>query len=144
EGSGGRGGYRCRLFEGEISRLEREHVRSGQCVLGKGAVAGTEDFVAGLKLRHVRADCLDYPGDINTPNTRLGRAEAEADDAHQVGLARHHVPVTNMQASRMDPYEHVVEPDLRLVDLLKLEYVRRAVLVLHDRLHRRRLMVEIR
>ena len=124
EGSAGGGGYSCRLLEGEICRLEREHVLSGQCVLGKGAVAGTEDFVAGLELRHVLADRLDHPRDINTPNTHFGRAEAEADDAHQVGLPRHHVPVTDVEASRADPYEYVVEPDDRFVDLLELEDIR--------------------
>ena len=124
EGSAGGGRYGCRLLESEICRFASEHVLSGKCVLGKGAVAGTEDFVAGLELRHVLADRLDHPCDINTPNTRFGRAEPEADDAHQVGLPRHHVPVADMEASRVDPHEHVVEPDRRLVDLLEFEYVR--------------------
>ncbi len=144
EGSAGGGGYSCRALEGEICRLEREHVLSGKCVLGKGAGAGTEDLVAGLELRHVLADRLDHPCDINTPNTRFGRAEPEADDAHQVGLPGHNVPVTDVEACSVDPYEYVVEPDLRLVDLLELEYVRRAVAVLNDRLHRCRLSLELR
>ena len=79
-----------------------------QCVLGEGAVAGAEDLVARLELRHVLADRLDRPRDIHAPNASLGRAEPEAHDAHQVGLARHHVPVTDMDASRVNAHEHVV------------------------------------
>jgi len=108
----------------KICWLGREHVLAGKCVLRKGAVAGAKHFVAGVELRHVLADRLDHPCDIDTPNTRFGRAEAEADDAHQVGLARHHVPVTDVQARRADPYEHVVEPDDRFVDLLELQDIR--------------------
>jgi len=46
------------------------------------------------------------------------------------------VPVADVEASRADPYEYVVEPDDWFVDLLELEDIRGAVLVLNDRLHR--------
>src|SRR5205823_5564914 len=95
-----------------------------------------------LELRHVLADRLDDTGDINAPNTSLGRAESKANEAHQVGLARHHVPVTDVKAGRVNLDEHVVEPDLRLVDLLELEYARRAVAVLNNRPHRCRVTLE--
>ena len=42
----------------------RECVRSGTRVLGERAVAGAEDGVARLKLRHVLADRLDCARDI--------------------------------------------------------------------------------
>ena len=142
EASAGGGGYGSRLLEGKICWLGREHVLAGKCVLRKGAVAGAKHFVARLELRHVLADRLDDTGGINAPNTSLGRAESKTNEAHQIGLTRHHVPVTDVQAGRVNPDEHVVEPDLRLVDLLELEYVRRAVVVLDNRPHRCRVTLE--
>src|SRR6266566_2251045 len=38
------------------------------------------------ELRHLGTDRLDHARDIHAPNASLGRAESEADDAHQVGL----------------------------------------------------------
>src|SRR3982751_3225481 len=73
EGSKGGGGYGCRLLEGEIRRLEREHVLSGSCVLGEGAVARAEDLIVSLKAGDVLADRFDSPGDIHAPNTSLDR-----------------------------------------------------------------------
>ena len=78
----------------------------------------------GLKPRHVPANRLDGTGDIHASNASLGRAEPEAHDAHQAGLARHHVPVTDVDASRVNAEEHVVVVDLRLLDLLQPENVR--------------------
>ena len=116
EGGEGGGGHGGRLLEGEVRRLVRELVLSGTCVLGEGAVAGAEHVVASLKPRHVLADRLDRPRDIHAPNTSLGRAEPEAHDAQQVRQARHDVPVADMDASRVNAYEHVVVPDLGHVD----------------------------
>jgi hypothetical protein len=122
-GTRGRGDG-CRLLEGEVCRLRRELVCSSTCVVGKGAAADAEYLVARLKSRHGFADRLDGPRDIHTSNTRLGRAEPEAHDAHQAWLARHHVPVTDVHASRVNAQEHVVVADLRLLDLLEPENVR--------------------
>ena len=125
EGGAGGGGYGCRLLEGEVRRLERERVFSGGCVLGKGAVAGAEDLVAGLEPRHVLADRLDGAGDIHAPNTSLGCAEPEAHDAHQVRLPGHHVPVADVDAGRPDADEHVVVADRRACSICcELEHVR--------------------
>ena len=45
--------------------------------------------------------------------------------SHQVGQARHKVPVAaDMDASGMNAEEHVVVPELGLVDVPKLENVR--------------------
>jgi hypothetical protein len=73
--------------------------------------------VARLKPRHVLPNRLDRPRDIHTPNTSFGRAEPEAHDAHQVRLTCHDVPVADMHACRINAYEHVVFPDLGLVDV---------------------------
>ena len=75
-------------------------------------------------MQHVLADRLDHPCNINAPNTHFGCAEPEADDAHQVGFARHQMPVTNVHASGMHTDEHVVEPDFGPVDVPELENVR--------------------
>jgi hypothetical protein len=91
----------------------------GHIVLGEGAVAGAEYFVVRLKLRHVLANRLGLPRDIYAPNTSLGRAESVAYDAHQVRQARHEMPVADMDASRVNSYQHLIVLDHRLVDILE-------------------------
>ena len=67
---------------------------------------------------------LDRPRDVCAPNASLGRTESEAHNAHQVGLARHQVPVSDMDAGRTNAHQHVVLADHWLVDLLEVENVR--------------------
>src|SRR4051812_37681049 len=66
-----RGGYGCRLLEGEACRLGGELAPSGRRVLGEGAVGGAEFFVARLKPRHVFTDRLDRARDIHAPHASL-------------------------------------------------------------------------
>ena len=98
-------GFGVRRFALEFSTRGESTAVAPQ--VGDEALA--EDLVARLEPRHVLADRLDRARDIHAPNTSLGRAEPEAHDAQQAGLARHHVPVTDVEASRLDAYEHVVD-----------------------------------
>jgi len=93
---------RCCLLEGQVRRLGREHVFWGRCVLGEGAVTRAEDFVARLKARDVLADRHDRARDMRAPYTRPESAESEADNAHQLGFAGHQMPITDVDASRVN------------------------------------------
>ena len=93
-------------------------------VFGEGALTCTKYFVASLKLLYILADRLDLPRHIDATNTNLGHAEPEAHNAEHIGQARHDVPVTDMNASRMNTYPHVIISDYWLVNVSEFQYVR--------------------
>jgi hypothetical protein len=128
------GDGRC-LLEGEVRRLGREPVRAGARVLSEGAVAGAKHLVPRPKLGHALAHRLDAPGDIETANGILGRAEPEARDANQVGQPCHQVPDALVDPGCAHLEENLLVANGRLVDLLELQNVGRAVSVLDDCLH---------
>jgi hypothetical protein len=97
-------------------------------------MAGPEQLIARLKPRDISAHRLDPTRHILSPNTGLRRAEP-ADEADQVRLARHEVPVADEDARRVDADEHLVVADHRHVDVPEVQHVCRAVGVLDDRFH---------
>jgi hypothetical protein len=60
-GLAGQGDY-GRLFEGEVRRLGRQLALRSAGVLGEGALAGAEHFLAGLEPGHLVADRRHDPG----------------------------------------------------------------------------------
>jgi hypothetical protein len=129
-----RDGNRRRLLEGKGCRLERNLVGTSARVLSEGTVAGAEDLITRLKRRYILADRLDASGDI-APNAGLGFAQPEAHDSHQVRQASHEMPHTGIDASRVNAYQHLVVLNDWGIDVLELEDIGPAVLVLDDRLH---------
>ena len=131
-------GDRRRLLEGEVCRLAGEQSHLSDGILGEGAVTGAVDLVARLELGHVSADGLDRAGQTPARVERLGPAEPEAHDAHEVGQASHQVPGAPIHAGRTHPHQDLVVADSGPVDLRQSEDVFGcgAVLVLDDRLHR--------
>jgi hypothetical protein len=85
----------------------------------------------------VLADRLDAPGQVHAPNGDLGFAQPKRwdNDADQVGQAGHEVPDAPVQAGRVHPDQDLVVLGDRLVDVLELENLGRAVGVLDDGLH---------
>src|SRR3989442_9449722 len=135
EGGSSRDWHRGGLLEGEVGRLQYEALLSTAPVLGEGPPAHAEHLIAGSELRHVLADRLDLPGHVHARGAQLGPAQpfAHADEERRASRV---VPVEGIDGSSADPDEHAVIADHRLVDVPELEVIRRAVLVLDDRLHR--------
>ncbi len=123
EGNDGGRGHRRRLLEREVRRLRRQRPGSGDRVLCEGAVAGAEHVVARPEPRHVLAGRLHRARHVHAPHPRLGRAEPEAQDAHQVRLTRHDVPVADVDTRRAHADEHVVVPHHGHRDLPQVEGV---------------------
>ena len=88
-------------------------------VLGERAPpAPAEDLVAGLRLRHVRADGLDGARHVDAAHAPLRPPETLA-DADEVRLAAQRVPVVRVDRCRADRDEDAVVVELRPVDLLE-------------------------
>ena len=126
------------LLEGQVRRLGCELARLDAGVLGEGAVAGAVDLVARLELGHVLADGLDRSGEGPARVGGLGRADAEAREAHRVRQAGHAVPRAHVDAGGRHPHEYLVVADRRPGELVELQDALGlgAVAVLHDCLHR--------
>jgi len=131
-------GNRRSLLEGEVCRLAGKQSDSGTGVLGEGAVTGAVNLVARRELGHVRTDGLDDAGQTPARVGRLGPAETEAHDAHELGQTRHQMPGTPIHAGSPHLYQDLVVADDRPVDLRQSEdlFGCGAVVVLDDRLHR--------
>jgi hypothetical protein len=100
--------------------LRREVSLHAAQVFGKRPAAAAEHLVAWLKPRHVVADRLDLPCDVDARNGVLRPAKtlAQADDVRE---ASQHVPVVGIDRSRSDPNEHAVLTDGGLFELFKLQ-----------------------
>jgi hypothetical protein len=108
-------------------------------VLGEAALADTEHLVPGLQRAHPRTDRFDAPGDLPSPNSGAGTADAIACQAYRVGQSGHQVPDAAIDAGRVHTEQHLVVPDLWTVDLLHpQDILGLAVLVLPNRRHPRR------
>ena len=111
-----------RLFEREVRRLGQEVVLSSARILGEGAFTPAEHLVAGSKLRHVPAGCLDLPGHIDPRYLPL-RLEHLGHHTHGVRHAPQKVPVADIDPGRATAYQHPVVRDHRPIDLSKLQGV---------------------
>ena len=67
--------YRRRLLEREVGRLRRELVLGSAHVLGEGAAALAEYFIARSKLRHVHADRLNVSCHVDAGDDPLRLAQ---------------------------------------------------------------------
>ena len=125
---------RC-LLEAEPGRLQDELVRPGGRELGERALlGGTHHAVAVLEAGDVRADRLDRARDVPASDGDPRSADPDRDAGH-VRHAGHHVPHVGTTPCGVHPHEHVVVADHGFLDVSELQHVRRAVAILHDRLH---------
>src|SRR5215203_2690775 len=85
-------------------------------VLGVGALPDTEYLIARLEPAHILAERLHDPGHVRADDGVVGRAEPVAREAYRVRQTRHDVPDFPTHASRMDPDQHLIILDHRLVD----------------------------
>ena len=89
------------------------------------------------------ADRDDRAGHVGAADAGLGGAQAEAHDAHQVGLAGHQVPVADVDAGGADADEHVVLAGGGSGDCRVVQDVGGAVPVLDDGLHGARVRLDL-
>src|SRR2546426_5295997 len=75
EGGEPRHGYRRGLLERKVGRLRRELVLGSAHVLGEGAAALAEYFIASTKLRHVLADRLNVSCHVDAGDDPLRLAQ---------------------------------------------------------------------
>jgi len=116
---------RLRYLPTEVTPAELRRAVEAQ---GFGALersAATEDVERAARAR-----------EIARQDGRSPRPTQPGDEAHEVRKPAHEVPVGRIERSRAHPHQHLIVTDRRLVDLLQLENVRRAVPLVHDRLHR--------
>lgn len=111
------------LLEREVHRLRHEVVLASTHILGEGTLAPAEYLITWLNLRHVLADRFNLPRDIRAPNTVPWFAQPvrHADDVRQ---ASHDGPVSPIDGSRVNAYQHLIVVDYRLVDVRKFEDIR--------------------
>jgi hypothetical protein len=129
------------LLECEIGGLQRQLLVAGARKLGPRSAAGAVHLVTNAEARHRRADGFDSASEIRTGDRNLGRAESEAENAHQVWLAGHEMPGSAINASGDDTDENVVVTDRGFRYLPELQDVSGAVGILNDRLHEHHLAV---
>jgi hypothetical protein len=131
----GRRGHGRGLLERQVVRLGNKLVLLGTRVFGACAAAPAEHLVARLEARHVLADGLDAPCQIDPHDEVLLRSREPDVHPDGEGRAPHGEVVTGGQRCRVDAHQHVVIGGNRPVDLLEFEHVRRAVAGLDDGLH---------
>src|SRR6266511_6104220 len=78
----------CSLLEADSGWFVDELVLSGGRVLGEGPPSDAEHLVARPEPGHAGSHLDDRASDVQPWDALLRTAEAEADDPHQVGLAR--------------------------------------------------------
>ena len=115
-------------------RFADQLVRSADRKLGEGAFDLAHHLVAGLEARNGRADRLDRPREIPTPDADLGSAQPERETS-EVRLPGHDVPHVGTATGRVHPDEDVFLPDHRILDVSQFQHIGRSVPVLNDRLH---------
>jgi len=120
------------LLERQVGRLRQEVVLWSARILGESALAPAEHLIARSKLLHVSADRLDPARDISSRDLALRLAQADH-HAHDVRHAPQEVPVADIDRRGVNAYQHLAVADHRLVDVLALQDIRRAVPVLDDR-----------
>jgi len=122
------------LLEAEVRRLQRQLVLGHRGVLGKGPVAPAKHRITRSQLRHVGADRLNAPGYVEAWNRvlRVGQPVPQTGDVRQ---ASHRQPVALTDGSCVNPDQHRIVADDRLVDVFKFEDIRCAVPGVDDRLH---------
>jgi len=92
-------------------------------VLGACAVARAEYLITWLNPLYILADRFNASRDIESRNMVLW-SWPPGDHAHKVRHAPHDEAVTCVEGSCLNAYQHVVIPDLRLVDFLEFEDIR--------------------
>jgi hypothetical protein len=118
EGGESRGRYGSGLLKRGARRFQHELVFSSTSILGAGAVARAEYLIPWLKLLYVSANRLNVPCHIRSHNI-VPWFEQPDPRAHEVRNASHDAPVTCMQGSCVNAYQHIIVLDHRLVDLLE-------------------------
>src|SRR5207247_759018 len=91
-------------------------------------------LVAGLERRDVRSERPDGPSDVPPSDLLLRSTEPDHGPGDE-RATRHEVPHVRPGSRGAHPDEHLVLPHHRILDVPKLEHVRRPVPVLNDRLH---------
>src|SRR5205814_5332762 len=112
-----------------------ELVLSGARVLGEGPPSDAEHLVARPEPGHAGSHLGDRASDVQPWDALLRTAEAEADDPHQVGLARKEMPGAPIHPSGTHLDEGLVRGDGGLVGFGQTQNVGGAVGVLDDRTH---------
>src|SRR6266851_6859012 len=82
-------------LEREVGGLHEELILPSARVLGKGTRAPAENLIAGSKLSHVFADCLNCSGDVRSRNPVLWLAQPDC-HARDVRLPSHTDQVADM------------------------------------------------
>ena len=132
-------GNGCGLLERHIARLRHQAILRGADVLGKGSAdfsAHSEYFVAGLKLRHLAADCGDTSGEICSGGLALGLEQPSDHDAHKRGLAAQYAPVERIDGGRHDFDQDLVLCGRGFFHVLEPQNIGRPVFLVDDRFHR--------
>ena len=124
---------RRRLFVGDRSRLRDEPRLAAASVFGERPARDAEHLVARAEPRDSRTDRLDLAGNVATwtPADRI----APTHHAEKGRFAAHQVPVKGICCRRANPDQDALVVDRRLVDLAKLEILRRPVSVVGDGFH---------
>ena len=112
----------CRFLERDVGRLGRKLLLGGARVFGPGAGSGAEHLVTRLKRLDVLADGFDPPSQI-APHVRVVGSPQPCPHSCEVGPG-HAVPLDGIDRSRLNPDEHLVVFQDRLVDVPELERVR--------------------
>ena len=139
---GGEPGHRDggSLLEAQRGRLadQRAFPRGG--VLGERAAGDTEHLVPGGESGHGRADRDNRARHVQSGHAVPRPAEPEAQQPHQIRLARHHMPGAPVHPGRPDLDEDLVVADAGPGHLAQPQHVLRhgAVPALRDRPHRGR------
>jgi hypothetical protein len=78
-----------------------------------------EYLITWAEPRHVLADRFNLPRHIAPQNGGFPWFAQSVDHAHEVRQAAHEVPVSGIDGSCADPYQHLIVSDHRFVDLRK-------------------------
>ena len=105
-------------------------------VFGEGAAGDAEHLVAGPEPGHAGAGRGDRARHVQPGDAVLRPAEPEAQDPHQVRLARHQMPRAPVHPGRPDLHEDLAGCDHGLVDLGQAQPISGTVDILNDRPHR--------
>jgi hypothetical protein len=127
-------GERRRLLEVDRRRLRDEMPLLAARVLGERRARRADHRVAGREFRHGAADHFDHARAVE-PEAGVLRPPQPDERADDPRRAAHHVPVVRVDRRGVDADEDVVLADLRTRNLADLQPLRRAVLLVANRLH---------
>ena len=123
-----------RLLECEVRRLRSQLLDRGGREVRERAVADPVDSVADMERADVWTDRFDTTRDVaaSHPNLRLHETARRTERERHPG---HEVPIPGEQACSLNPQQHLTAVDRRRIDVLEVQDVRPAVLILNDGLH---------